>query len=293
MLRPAYPDELGRAQSLLNGHPVPAHATWLLYLKETPVERIIAAIPSWKTPGKTQDDPETLRFYPSSLDRIDPDTLLSILSALEETAYEQDLASLTLDFALPGEHPLFKELLSQGYQVSQTDRHFTVPGDIVKSRSLRIYRRIKAKIPSDWEIKSIFGQDPGKLYAFVSAHGLMSPQAFKNYWNTANREHFEAAYSYVILDADEIIGIFLVTQRGPKELHIHVEAANPESVIPTSLISTTLRNASFSHCPEGFPEIFTWRADSEKHRQTGNTALRQGGTEEAPRHFLTKTFSPC
>lgn len=59
-------------------------------------------------------------------------------------------------------------------------------------------------------------------------------------------------------------------------------------------IHECLRQASFSRCPEGFPRIFSCRADSEKHRQTGNTMLRHGATEGPPRHFLKKELAgPC
>ncbi len=42
LIRPAYPDEISRAQSLLNGHPVPQEASFLVAVEEQPVERIIA-----------------------------------------------------------------------------------------------------------------------------------------------------------------------------------------------------------------------------------------------------------
>lgn len=41
LIRPAYPDEIGRAHSFLNGHPVPQKASFLVGVEEQPVERII------------------------------------------------------------------------------------------------------------------------------------------------------------------------------------------------------------------------------------------------------------
>ena len=198
---------------------------------------------------------------------------------------------MRLDTSLVKEHPLFTTLTERGFTIAQTDRTFSVPGEIVKSRSLRIYERLAPKLPSHWSLTSLRGQDPEKLFAFAAQHSLISPQAFQNYWNTGSREHFEDAYSKVLLDGDTIIGPFLVSQRGDRELHIHVEASAPEYAAQSGLISATLRNASFSQCAEGSPEVFTWRADSEKHQQTANTALRQGGTELPPRHFLNKTIT--
>ena len=77
-------------------------------------------------------------------------------------------------------------------------------------------------------------------------------------------------------------------------MHYHppkMEASCPEYKEQSGLIATTLRNASFSSCAEGFPAVFTLRADSEKHLQTANSVLRQSGTELPSRHFLQKVIS--
>jgi hypothetical protein len=118
----------------------------------------------------------------------------------------------------------------------------------------------------------------------------MSPQQFQHYWNGASRERFEDDYSWVVIAEGEIIGLFLITRRGEGELHVHVEAACAAFSNQSALISACLRNASFSRCAEGFPRIFSCRADAEKHGQTGNSALRHGGIEGPPRHFLKKAL---
>jgi|GEM_PF-5144819 len=41
LIRPASPDEINRAQSLLNGDPVPQKASFLVAVEEQPVEHII------------------------------------------------------------------------------------------------------------------------------------------------------------------------------------------------------------------------------------------------------------
>lgn len=284
-IRPAYPDELGRAKALLDGHPVPPQAAFLVAVRELPVERILAAIPWWREP--TQDAAPQLRFHLSSSE-LTAEFLEEILQQLDALALQQDASALLTDFSLTAAHPLYLALCARGYEICLTDRYFTVPGEIVKSRSLRIHQRLGPRIPPSWRIETLRGQDPQKLFALVSAHNLMPPQQFQNYWNGASRERFESDYSCVVLEDDEIIGLFLVTQRGADELHIHVEAASPARAAQSALISANLRNASFSRCPAGFPKVFSFRADSEKHRQTGNTALRQGGTEAVPRHFLKK-----
>ena len=289
MIRPAYPDELARAKSLLNGHAVPPEATFLVIVKEHPVERIIASIPWWQIPQRGSDD-IALRFHlPPS--HLTPETLTEILTQLDNIAHEKNIAQVFTDFSLTKDHPLYQQLTTLGYEVAQTDRYFKTPGESFKSRFCRIYQRIQHRLPAHWKVESIRGHDPQKLFALIHAHHLMSPQQFQNYWTSSQGERFEEKYSFVILDGEEMIGLFLLTSRGATELHIHAECVHPDYLAQSSLIATTLRHATCSNCPEGFPETFTFRVDSEKHRQTGNTAIRQGGTEDEPRHFLKKNLT--
>ncbi|WP_411826138.1 hypothetical protein [Luteolibacter sp. AS25] len=285
LIRPAYPDEIARAKSLLADHPVPPHSTFLLGVKETPVERIVAAIPWWETPTST---PKALRFHLSSSSGLDDTQLLTIFRQLDQIAKERDATEIYLDIPLATAHPLYHLLLREGFEIAQTDRIFTSPGEIVKSRNLRIFNRAQPKRPKDWEFQSIRGQDPAKIFEIISAHGLMSPHQFQSYWNTGNKERFEEKYSSVLTCRGEILGLLLMTLRGETELHTHVEAVNPKFAHLSPLISVSIRNAAFQGCPEGFPAIFSFRADSHRHKQTGNSALRHGGTEHPPKHFLKR-----
>jgi hypothetical protein len=286
-LRPAYPDELGRARSLLNAHPVPVQAAFLVVVKEQPVERLLVAIPWWKVPG-TDGQPASLRFFLADSDTGVSDHLASILSQLEALARQQEAAALFTDFSLPENHPLFLALTAYGYGIFLTDRYFSMPGASVNERCERLYRRAAGKIPATWKVESIRGQDPEKIFALAGAHRLMSLHQFQSYWNTANREHFEEKYSCVVLEEEQIIGVFLVTRRGEGELHIHVDAVSPGRKAVSGLITIAMRHFVVSAMPEGFPEIYTSRADSEKHVEGGNTPLRNGGSEGPPRHFLRK-----
>lgn len=286
-LRPAYPDELGRAQSLLDGHPVPAHAAFLVAVKEQPVERLLAAIPWWRVPG-TDGQPASLRFFLAGSGTAWSENLEAILSQLEALARQHEAAALFTDFALPEAHPLFHALTAHGYGIFLTDRYFSMPGASVNQRCKRLYRRAAGKIPATWKVESIRGQAPEKIFELVGAHGLMSPHQFQSYWNTANREHFEERYSCVVLEEEQIIGVFLVTRRGEGELHIHVDAVSPRRKAVSGLITIAMRHFVVSAMPEGFPEIYTSRVDSEKHLEGGNTPLRYGGMEAPPRHFLKK-----
>ena len=290
-IRPAYADELGRARALLEGHPVPPSAAFIVAVKEHPVERLLAAVPCWLSPEAEGPDPaRQLRFHlgSPSANGLNPELLALLLEQLEARATSEHASALATDFSLPEAHPLFTHLRAQGFEICKTDRVFAVPGEVVKSRTQRIHARLGEKLPQTWRLESIRGQDPEKLYAVVAAHGLMSRQQFQQYWNGANRERFEAEYSWVVLAEAEVLGLLLVSQQGEDELHIHVEAVSPGHHAQSRLLSASLRHASFSRCAAGFPKKFTCRADAIQHRQTGNSALRHGGEEGPPRHFLRK-----
>lgn len=291
LIRPAYPDEISRARLLLAGHPVPPHAVFLLGVKETPVERILAAVPWWQASTPGQHQTEVLRFQLHSPRSLSVTHLSAIIQDLENIACANQLEAIHFDSPISSSHPFYPHLTENGFEIFQTDRYFSVSGDAAKSRSQRIFKHVEARIPKDWNIESIRGHDPEKVFAIVSAHNLMSAHQFQHYWNTGINERFEENYSCLLTCGGEILGVVLLSQRGESELHNHVEAVNPEYNTLSPLISATLRNASALRCAVGFPETYTFRADSRKHQQTANTALRQGGIEHPPRHFLKKRIS--
>ena len=295
MIRPAYPDELSRARALGQGAAMPGSAQFLVALVEHPVERIIAAFPYWPLPVCDDSDTEqathefAVYFGTSSADQ--EQLLDDALAALETAARDAGASHLRCQSSFPENHSLYQKLTGLGYEIAQTDRQFTVPGDIVKQRSIRIYNRLKSSLPENWRVESIRGHNPKAIYKLVAQHQLMAPQQFQHYWNSSNSEHFEENYSCILLDGEEIIGTFLITRRGDHELHVHVEAADLRHMSQLRLISSTLRNHSFSQCPDGFPENLTFRADSKLHRQTKNNALRLGGEELPHQYVLCKSLS--
>lgn len=291
ILRPAFPDELGRAKALLEGHPVPDAATFLLVVKQQPVERILAAIPWWTVPGSDRG-PAQLRFSLAGAGSVVSEHLELILGQLEALAREQQAGALFTDFSLAAGHPRYQELTARGFGIAQTDRYFSIPGDLFNQRCQRLYQRAAGKIPATWKIESIRGHAPEEIFALVGARGLMSPQQFRSYWNTANREHFEEKFSSVVVEDGQIIGVFLVSRRDESELHVHVDVVSPERKAVSGLITLAMRHFMSSACGEDFPQTYTSRADAEKHRQTGNTAIRNGGTELAPSHFLKMELLP-
>ena len=289
IIRPAYPDEISRAGLFLEGHPVPSGANYILGVKEHPVERIAGTAPWWEANcGEGTAQVKSLRFVLAFPESPEPAVLREILAALETAGRETGATHLHADFSLPATHPLFHILTAEGFSIDRTDRCFQVPGGDVKDRTFRIFARLEPRIPADWKTTSIRGHDPEAIFKIVGSHGLMPRQQFSKYWDGASKERFEEAHSRVLMRGDEMLGVILVTRRAESKLHVQVEAVNPEHTALSSVISTALRNDSFRNCPEGFPDFFTFRADSSKHLQTGNSALRHGGTESESRHFLKR-----
>lgn len=291
IIRPAFPDELARARTLLNGHPVPQTVEFLVAVKEHPVERLVGAIPWWRVPRGDTENSAALRFHLSLSTSIAEESLLEVLHQLEEHARKNQLCAILTDFSLPKDDPLFLQLTARGYDIVQTDRYFSMPGDPGNQRTKKLYQRAKRKIPARWKIESIRGHSPEKIYALVGQQNLMTLQQFQSFWNTASPEHFEENYSCVVVDGEQLIGAFLVTERGVRELHIHVDVVSPERKVHSGLITIAMRNFTSCACPDGFPEVYTSRADSQKHTEGGNTPLRNGGTEQTPRHFLGRILT--
>ncbi len=264
---------------------------------EHPVERIIAALPYWRGSDPPESESvgdlpqeQTFEFVLFFAGNADQQAALlgPALTALEAAVSEAGATQLRYQAALPSNHPICTQFTEKGYAIVQTDRHFTIPGESMKACTHRIYDRIQPRIPDTWRLESIRGYSAEEIYTFIAPHALMPPQQFKQYWDSSNREHFEENYSCILLNDQGIIGVFLVTQRGKDELHIQIEASHPESKGKSHLIAASLRNHSFSHCAPGFPDKFTFKTDSESPLKIRNTAIRNKGSEDPPRHFLAK-----
>jgi hypothetical protein len=289
-IRAAFPDELSRARSLLNGHPVPPGASFLVGVKEHPVERLVAVIPWWKAPLRNSGK-MGIRFHlaSSGSSGLTLENLGQVLAQLDLIAQEEDTSSLFADFSLLKKNLLYQQLVERGFEIAQTDRYFSMPGTPVNQRCQKIFQRAKSRMPSSWKVESIREHGAEDVYALVKELGLMSPQQFRQYWDTANRERFEEKYSCVVVEEGRIIGTFLVTQRGADELHIHVDVVSPDYTAFSGLLTIAMRNFTSSASAENFPRVYTSRADSKLHGEGGNTPLRHGGEEHEPRHFLFKS----
>jgi hypothetical protein len=277
MLRPAYPDELGRARSLLDGHPVAPGARFLLWVNEQPVERIIAAIPWWKAAGEGHETELKFSIHSSSSTGLSDVGLDEALTALEGLAQEEKVRTITLDSPLVEGHPLFQKLTARGYQISQTDTFICAPGKEVKS----LFLAQKNQLPADWHIESIRGCGPETFYPLVAADGSLTPKQFKAYWDGSNRERFEGEYSHLLLAGEEVIGLLLVTLHGTIGLNIRLEGISEEHAGQSELISNILHQAAFQNCPEGFPQVITWSRQTE--------SSYQGGAPQPPRHTLQRS----
>ena len=301
MLRIAYPDEYSRIKSIMQGVPVPPNAQFLVEVKEHPVERIIAVFVWWLKPKRStpneekgedqQITPENMiaefSMHSAGASSITDALLKEAISTIEEKI-KGKVSALSFQGPLLEESAIFKKLVDLEFSIAQTDKHYRVAGDSMKQRCLSLYEKLKSKIPSDWSIESIRGHNAEEVWNVIAEHGLISPHQFKNYWDGSSREHFEEDYSSVVLVDGKIIGALLVTMRGDSELHIHVDAVKSSHSKLSNVATLMMRNFMSAHCSEGFPQYFTFQADSDKHTQTQNSAIRFDGEELEDRHLLSK-----
>lgn len=294
MLRTAYPDELPRIKSIMQGAQTPPHAEYLVFIKEHPVERIIAVFPWWiNAPAENSESSvgakQSAEFsmHLAGATQLSKEKLAQAISSIEKKASDQ-ADELRYQGSMLEACPMFSQLTAQGFSIMQTDKHFLIPGESMKQRSIRFYQKFNHKIPQDWKIESIRGHKPEEIWSVIAEHGLMAPHAFKHYWDGASREHFEEDYSSVIIAESKIIVTFLITKRSDTELHVHIDAVTKSHSSQSNLATMMMRNFFAERCPAGFPEHFSSRADETKHKQTQNTALRFGGKELTPQHLLAK-----
>ena len=277
LIRPAFPDELGRAQSLLQGHPTAPGSHFLLCVKEQPIERIIATIPWFK--AELENEPAELKFsiHSGNTTGLSESELDDLFAALEELAQEEKAPHLTADFPLVEEHSLFQKLTDRGYAISQTETFISADGNEAKSHFLAQ----KNELPNHLRLEPIRGHSPESFYQLATSEGALSPKQFKAYWDGASRERFEGDLSHLILAGEKVIAILLITQQGSHGLNIRIESISPDYEDQAELLSNALHQAAFQNCPDDFPQLITWS------RQTQSSY--QNGKAHKPRHTLSKT----
>lgn len=288
-IRSSYPDELSRVNSFCLGATFPINTRFLVDISAPPIERIRAVFPYWLKSEEGNIYEFSLYYNPNcgNVDQL----LDNALEQLQLATVDAGGAYLRTQSSYTKDSPMFHFLSERGYTVAQTDRYFAMPAESVITRCKRIYQKVQRKIPQQWNVQSIRGQNPAEIFKLVSIHSLMSYPQFQKYWDSSNLEHFEENYSCVILNEGTIIATFLHTQRGNDELHIHVDAIHPDHSHHSGYATIAMRNWIAHNLPKGFPKIFTSRADDQRHIEGGNTPLRyQGGTEAPPRHFLSKNL---
>ncbi len=278
MIRAAYPDELGRAQSLLQGQPLAPGTRFLLSIKEHPVERIIAAIPWSKSAAEDQSIDLKFSIHSSNSRGLLGAELDDLFIALEALAKEEKASTLTADFPLVEEHPLYKKLSARGYEIFQTDTYISAPGDEVKA----LFLSQKNKVSTDWKIESIRDRSPESFYPLIAVEGSLTPKQFKAYWDGSSRERFEEDFSHLILAGEEekVIGILLATLHSNIGLNIRIESICKDHSDQAELISNILHQAAFLNCPDNFPQVITWSSKTN--------SSYQGGNVQSPRHILKK-----
>lgn len=270
---------------------MPQSTTYLLLVKEQPVERIIAVFPWWITPSTSAQSQPYAEFsiHLAGATQLDDGQLKQAISSIEKHVSDQ-VSELRFQGALLKESPLFKDLTSQGFTIFQTDRHYAIPAETVIQRTSRIYQKFKHKIPKAWKVESIRGHHPDSIWNIIAEHGLMAHHQFKHYWDSSNSGHFEENFSCVVIEDKAVSGVLLTSKVSDTELHVHIDAVAKKHSSHSQLITMLMKHFFAENSIESFPKTISLRADHEKHIQTQNVALRGGGEELTPRYLLGKTL---
>lgn len=289
-LRKAYPDELARAHALLSPtHEVPKHAHWMVAVQESPVERLMAVLAWWPKDEIASNNEQTVLFAWANRGQADPKIIGLQIDALETEALECGAGRIKSAYAVNKEHPLHDVLLDRNYCICRTYRNFMMPGDTAIARTRRIYHRIEKRIPSSWQVESLFDQDPAAIFALLETHALMPRDEFQKRWNSTGASGFNNRYSVVVTEGGKLVGLYLLSEYPDDVLRVHAEVAAPAIKGQTGAMSCFMRHVSLCRYPEGFPSYFSSTA-LKRNTQAQNTPLRLGGTQSLPLHIFEKNF---
>lgn len=297
IIRTAYPDELARARAFSPLGERQGEYRFLIALEDTPLEHIVSSMP-FRTEQNSESPGEKIvhftYFISSATGSVS--SFPSMLSKLEDIAGQEGANTLSYLTGVREDHPYQTHLIEAGFKKTRTDRIFTSSASSVAQRANHVFDRVNRKIPSSWQIAPLLNQDSTEIFKIIAAHHLMTQEKFQNLWDLSGGETFSPIYSRVLLESDadnselkKIIGVALVSERHGEELHAHAEAAAPDRMRASSLISAVLRQSIFPVFSAAHPNgRISSRTDSSAHIQGANTALRSGATEQPSRSYYSK-----
>lgn len=284
VVRAAQEVEALRARQLFAGKSdqPPGDASFLIAMKERPVERIVAALVWWHADGAVK----FLMAHTPGLGASDASAaLVPALEALPE------LSGVELRYGrlLAAEEDVAPWLVEHNYEPTCAERVFEAPSTTVYDRVQCFLARHESDMPETWHTESIRDYTPETVWPLIEPYRLIKFNALQRFWVAPGQFGYDPEYSNILFDAETPLGALLVRNNSIC-LAVDVRVVNPITPRLRSLANLAL----FAHISRIASPTTTsirtlaFRADENEHRETANLARRMGGREVAARHIYAR-----
>lgn len=278
-IRAPYPDEMFRVKSSMSGKQMPDSASFLVLVKEQPVERLAAVLAYWKG----QDE---IVFHLENQGPLNPAVWQHLLKELPRLAKESGTKRCSYGSPVTEGGPVYQLLQAAGFIAEPSDVLFHVPVTLPANRITRNYQKIRHRIPENWRVRNLSGVTPRALIELIRPHRIMAASRFLRGWPMNGAAPFDPDFSAVLYEDGKLIACILTT-RGDDYLFIDAECCSTEHPKAKMLANAVLLHHVIARTTPEFPSAFRFQANSGIHRQTVNVSSRMGGWELSPRHRMT------
>ena len=283
-VREPAPSELPRALHLFRHLRLREGSRLLVAEKTHPVPRFVAAAAWWAegVAGRFQ-----LALQPGA---AQTDALAALLEAVVAATREFGLQTVQYAELIPDGAPWVNVLQAQGFERVRSERSFEIAYRDAWMRTMRLYERHRAAIPSTWRSDPIRNHKPEEILELAAPHRLLPPDELRYYWQGPTRAGFDLDMSCILFDGQRPFGTFLARHPGDV-LYIDVQVVQEPNPRLRSLGDLCLLYHGASRVPPS--ASVTWlrfRSGESEHRQTANLAIRMGGRELGRMHMFARTL---
>lgn len=284
VIRGPKPEERQRVLHLFRRVALPAHAQFLLAVKERPVERLVGGIAGW-TEGPFG------RCRLACLPGVAPETIAGPLIAhAADTARAAGLSQLLYAESLPESDPQSTLLRANQFAVLRSERFFEVAALDAIARVGELLQKYADRIPAAWRIEPIRRHRPEAVLDLIAPFRLLSPEEIQTWWDSGAMGGLDPEFSVILFEASKPIGTVLTRRKGDR-LCYDVRVVQHENPRLRALANLCLFKANTERYDPANPvRWLEFRGGEAEHRETASLAFRMGGTELPPRHVWARTL---
>lgn len=282
VVRPPLPHELPRALYLFRNARLRADCRLLVAERLQPIPRFIGAAAWWQ-------EGAVGRFHVACRSgNPDREAMTCLIAGVISVARDAGMEIIQYSELLPDESAWLGLLGAQGFKRLRSERFFEIAYRNAWKRTMLLYERHRAEIPSTWRTEPIRNYGPEEVMELALPHRLLPPEDVRHYWQATTPGGFDLELSCILFDEERPFGTFLVRRMG-EGLFIDVQIVKEPNPRRRSLGDLCLLYHDASRVPADGPiQWIRFRSGENEHRQTANLAVRMGGRELPRRHVYAR-----